>query len=218
MARDAHTLANLRQLVASRFPPKPRATAFTLPTGSPPLDATLGGGLACGQLTEWVSVHPSAGSQSALVTFVRTCRAHNRRVAWVDASASFCPDVLPEAEWEHLLWVRATGLEPAFTAADLLLHDGQWPVLILDLRACDERALRRWPAPTWYRLQRAAEGSGVATVIATPVALIPAVPTRLLFESPHAGVEQRLEPRASFVATLTPRLTRQAASAGLRIA
>jgi hypothetical protein len=40
--------------------------------------------------------------------------------------------------------------------------------------------LRRTPASTWYRLQRAAEASSVAVLVQTESLLVPAVPWRLI--------------------------------------
>jgi hypothetical protein len=64
--------------------------------------------------------------------------------------------------------------------ADILVRDGNYAVVVLDLRGCAERALRRTPASVWYRLQRAAEGGSVAVLVQTTSPLVPAVPWRLI--------------------------------------
>ena len=60
--------------------------------------------------------------------------------------------------------------EEAFAAADILVRDGNYAAIVLDLRGCAERVLRRTPASAWYRLQRAAEGGSVAVLVQTAVA------------------------------------------------
>jgi hypothetical protein len=64
------------------------------------------------------------------------------------------------------------------------VRDGNYAAVVLDLRGCAERVLRRTPASTWYRLQRAAEGGSVAVLVQTASPLVPAVPWRLVLDTP----------------------------------
>jgi hypothetical protein len=105
----------------------------------------------------------------------------------------------------HLVWVRCRAPAEAFSAADILVRDGNYAAVVLDLRGCAERVLRRTPASTWYRLQRAAECGSVAVLVQTTLPLVPAVPWRLVLEipfsladagAPREGVAERLAVRA----------------------
>jgi hypothetical protein len=84
----------------------------------------------------------------------------------------------------HLVWVRCRGPGEAFAAADILVRDGNYAALVVDLRGCAERVLRRTPPSVWYRLQRAAEGAPAAVLVQTTFALVPAVPWRLVLRAP----------------------------------
>ncbi len=105
----------------------------------------------------------------------------------------------------HLVWVRCRGPAQAFAVADILVRDGNYAAVVLDLRGCAERVLRRTPASVWYRLQRAAEGGSVALLVQTQAPLVPAVPWRLSLgvplsladlDIPREAVADRLSARA----------------------
>ena len=103
-------------------------------------------------------------------------------MALVDAADGFDPQPLDPALLSHLLWVRCGTMAQCLKAADLILRDGNLPILLLDLRgsaACD---LKKIPNTTWYRLQRIAAQSAVACLIATP---------RFMVSSAHYRVQIR---------------------------
>jgi hypothetical protein len=103
-------------------------------------------------------------------------------VALVDGSDAFDPSAVPADCLRHLVWVRCRECGQAFAAADILARDGNYSVLVVDLRGLGERALRRTSQTVWHRLQRAAEGAGAAVLICTEFPLVPAVPARLVLE------------------------------------
>jgi hypothetical protein len=105
-------------------------------------------------------------------------------MALIDGADGFAPEAVPGDMLRHLVWVRCRGPEQALAAADVLVRDGNYAAVVLDLRGCAERALRRTPACVWYRLQRAAEGGSVAVLVQTQSALVPAVPWRLALDTP----------------------------------
>ena len=180
MPGSPSTLHALRQLLAERFPQAPRARTGAHPTGVGRIDAALGGGLPGGRLTELVSAAPSGGGQSALVRLLARTRAERLRVALIDGPDGFDPSSAPPDCLRHLVWVRCHGPDEAFAAADILLRDGNYAVVVLDLRGLSEGALRRAPATLWHRLQRAAESGGAAVLVQTDFPLVPAVPARLV--------------------------------------
>jgi len=189
-------LAALRSLLSARFPEKTRRPGGAVGTGVPAIDAALGGGLPAGRLTELVSGAPSSGGQTVFTRLLISTRAARQRVALVDAADGFAPEAVPADALRHLVWVRSRSLGAALAAADVLVRDGNYAVIVLDLRGIAERALRRAPAAGWYRLHRAAEGGAAAVLVQTPCELVPAAPWRLILRVPQtladAGVPLEL--------------------------
>jgi recA bacterial DNA recombination protein len=180
------TVSALRSLLAARFPEKTRRSSCGVPAGIRQVDDALGGGLPAGRLTELVSATPSSGGQTIIASLLASTQAARQRIALVDGSDGFAPEAVPSDLLRHLVWVRCRGPEHAFAVADILVRDGNYAAIVLDLRGCPERALRRTPASTWYRLQRAAEGGSVAVLVQTQAAIVPAVPWRLVLDTPFS--------------------------------
>jgi hypothetical protein len=164
----ADTILQLRQLLAERFPIAAPRHGLFFPTGAPPLDQALGGGLWKGTLTE-ISTPPDAGGCLTLLSaIIRASATERRPVALVDGADGFDPQPMDPGVLAHLLWVRCRNTAQFFKAADLLLRDGNLPIVLLDLRGSARGELKKIPNTTWYRLQRIAGQSGVACLIATP--------------------------------------------------
>lgn len=195
------TIAALRSLVDSRFPPNPRKQAGDVPTGTGAIDAALGGGLAAGRLTELVAPLASGG-QLVFAQLLRTTRAARQRVALVDAADSFAPEALPTDALRHLVWVRPRQLAEALAAADVLVRDGNYAAVVLDLRGIAGRELDRTPKTLWHRLHRAAANQPGAVLVFTAFPVVPSVPWRLTLSAPSAGFSPRLM-REQLVAQLT---------------
>jgi len=195
------TIAALRSLVDSRFPASARRTGDSVPTGVPAIDDALGGGLPPGRLTELVSTSAGTGGQSILARILHTTRQARQRVALIDAADGFAPDSVPLDDLRHLVWVRPGTMTAALAAADVLVRDGNYAVVILDLRGLAERALRSAPASHWHRLHRAAESRPAAILVQTTTDLVPAVPWRLALREP-LGLDARRTTRDDLVARL----------------
>ena len=178
------TVSALRSLLAVRFPERPRRPCGGVPAAVRAVDEALGGGLPAGRLTELVSAAPSGGGQTVVARLLEATRAARQRVALIDGADGFAPEAVPAAALHHLVWVRCRGPEQALAAADILVRDGNYAAVVLDLRGCAERTLRRSPACAWYRLQRAAEGAAAAVLVQTTRPLVPAVPSRLVLGEP----------------------------------
>ena len=167
MQHDA-TIHQLRQLLARRFPVAAPRHGFFFSTGVLPLDDALGGGLRKGILTEISSAPDTAGCLSILNSILCVSAGERRPVALIDGADGFDPQPLDPAILAHLLWVRCRNTTQFIKAADLLLRDGNLPIVLLDLRGSAPAELRKIPNTTWYRLQRIASRSAVACLIATP--------------------------------------------------
>jgi hypothetical protein len=167
------SLAELRQLLAARFPSASPRESPALPTGIPALDNPDAGGLSAGAFTELVC--EGSGGGLVLAALLAATRRARQRLALLDAADTFAPDDFPADLLEHLVWARGAGadLKPFWAAADLLLRDSHFAVVVLDLRGVPERELLRTPGPLWYRLQRALEQSGVAALVLSPLPASP---------------------------------------------
>jgi hypothetical protein len=149
-----------------RGPPESLA-APVLPTGVAAIDDVAGGGLPVGGITEVVALAPSAGGQLLISSLLAATRARRMRAALVDALDAFDPQSHEPSLLQHLVWVRCRTLDEAMHAADILVRDANFALVMVDLRGIEWRALRRVPATTWYRLQRALERTDMAMVVFT---------------------------------------------------
>jgi len=201
------TITALRSLVDSRFPAAARKPGGGVATGVAAVDDALGGGLPAGRLTELVSPVAGSGGQLVFTQLLVTTRRERQRVALVDAADGFAPETLPDDALRHLVWVRPGKLSETLAAADVLVRDGNYAVVVLDLRGVARRELGRIPKTQWHRLHRAAESRPTAVLVQTPEALVPAVPWRLVLETP-SGWEARRSPREQLLAQLTVQCTR----------
>ena len=131
-------------------------------TGVPGLDE-IAGGLRKGAVSEFSgSTGNGALFFSALLEVACRERWH---MALIDAADQFEPADWDAAALRRLLWVRCHEAKKALRAADLLLRDGNLPLLVLDLQGAPVAQLRRIPANVWHRFQRVVEDSGVALVV-----------------------------------------------------
>ena len=199
MPKASSTLAALRSLVAAWNPPDRRACEG-VPTGVPAIDSALGGGLPGGQLTELV-VAPGSGGQLTLVQLFETTRSARQRVALIDATDAFAPEVVAADLLRHLVWARCHNTEEAFKVADVLVRDGNYAAVVLDLRDAPGSALNRIPKTTWHRLHRITERQPAAVLVLSRYGLVPAVRWRLELPSRFRLSEQR-RPRLELITAL----------------
>jgi len=164
----AATIHQLRELLAQRFPAAAPRHGLFLSTGVLPLDDALGGGLWKGTLTEISTPTDTAGCLTVLNAILQASARERRPVALIDGADGFDPQPVDPAVLAHLLWVRCRNTAQLFKAADLILRDGNLPIVLLDLRSSVRAELKGIPNTTWYRLQRIAGQSAVACLIATP--------------------------------------------------
>ncbi len=178
MAGNARILA-LRALLAEKFPAVPTKAGARLATGNAALDEVLGGGLSRMGLTELCSASPSSGAGLVLSLLLETMARTNQHMALVDGSDTFDPQAYSDTILRHLLWVRCESVAQALKAADLLLRDGNLPLVVMDLRLGDERQLRKIPSTTWYKYQRVAEQGTTALAILTSQTLVNSAEARI---------------------------------------
>jgi hypothetical protein len=176
-------IVQLRDLLGQRFPrvrmvlaeKSPARPCFT--TGVPQIDGLLEGGLPRGAVTELVSAQ--AGGALALRPMVRIAGRNRQRLALIDGCDGFDPSAFSNEVLTGLLWVRCLDAAQALKAADLVLRDGNMPLVVLDLHRNPAIQLRKIPGTTWYRLQRIIEPTPTALLVMTPHAMVSSAEVRL---------------------------------------
>jgi hypothetical protein len=182
MATSAKII-DLRNLLAERFSHPSCTTARRLITGLSFLDEPIRGGLPRGAITEFISPGTSAGSASIIRGLVHCAYRNNYFLALIDGGDSFDPCGLDNAWLQHLLWVRCSKATQAVKAADLLLRDGNFPLVIVDLVLNAPDELRKIPQTNWYRLQRLVEVVPTACLVLTRYEMVSSAQLKLLLEN-----------------------------------
>jgi hypothetical protein len=176
-------IIDLRKLLAERFPRAPLAMATRFVTGLTLLDEAIGGGLPRGAITELISAKQSAGSASLIHDLIRAACVDNYFLALIDGRDSFDACALDNASLRHLLWVRCSKAAEAIKATDLLLRDGNFPLVIVDLILNVPEELRKIPQTNWYRLQRLVELAPTACLVLTRYEMVPSAQLKLVLNN-----------------------------------
>ncbi len=175
-------LIDLRQLLAERFPQTFAPGTERLRTGLPAIDGAIGG-LPKNAITELSSPNPSGGSAFLIHALLHRAHRDSFFVALVDGTDSFSPPPAGPAALRNLLWVRCRHAAQAVPAADLLLRDGNFPLVILDLVLNASEELRKIPQTNWYRLQRLVEAAPTAFLVLTRRSIISSAQLKLSLEN-----------------------------------
>ena len=179
-------VVDLRKLLAERFPQKQLLPGTHLSTGLSFFDKATGGGLAKGAITELISPKESAGSASLIYALLQAAHRGRYFLALIDGQDSFDPSPLGglgNARLQNLLWVRCCKAVEAIKAADLLLRDGNFPLVIVDLILNTRAELRKIPQTSWYRLQRLVEAAPVACLVLTRQSMISSAQLKIVLEN-----------------------------------
>ena|SRR5438105_1888460 len=161
----SNKIVDLRKLLIERFPHPFVPAASVLKTGLSFLDRTIGGGLPKNAITELITPRASAGSASLIHALLRSAQQNRHFIALIDGSDSFDPGSSDNSALHHLFWARCRKAFDAIKAADFLLRDGNFPLVIVDLVLNSAEELRKIPQTSWYRLQRLAEAVPTACFV-----------------------------------------------------
>lgn len=183
MAEASGRLDDLRHLLAERFPHLPSAVEGQFQTGQSLLDTVLGDGLPKGAITEITSPSLSAGSASLIAGLVRAAGEARYFMALIDGRDSFDPEPLAHPSLRHLLWIRCQKAIDAIKAADLLLRDGNFPLVLLDLVLNSPNELQKVPATNWYRLQRLVEPTSTSFLVFSRRSMVASARLKLVLEN-----------------------------------
>ncbi len=180
---SAGSIVDLRNLLAERFPQPRTNPAGQVATGLSALDDAIGGGLPKGAITELTSPSISAGSAFLISALLQAAHRERYFLALIDGRDSFDPQPLGNERLRNLLWVRCSKALDAVKAADLLLRDGNFPIVILDLVLNAAEELRKIPQTSWYRLQRLVEPRPTAFLVLTRRSMISSAQFKLVLEN-----------------------------------
>ena len=179
-------IVDLRKLLAERFPQPPFSAVTRLVTGLSFVDQTIGGGLPKGAITELISPQISAGSALFIQALLQAAHRDCYFLALIDGRDSFDPSALGElgnVRLRNLLWVRCSKALEAVKAADLLLRDGNFPLVIIDLVLNPPEELCKIPQPTWYRLQRLVESAPTACLVLSRHGMVSSAQFKIVLEN-----------------------------------
>jgi recombination protein RecA len=173
------SIAEIRSQVERQIPGAlsgfKRSTPEVFPTGIPAIDCELGG-IPKGALTQICApAGITSGRTSMLVAMLAQATGKEQFCALVDAMDCFDPESA-EANGvclSYLLWVRCSGrrmksVEQAFKAVDILIQNGGFVVIAIDLGDVDEKLIRKIPLTTWFRFARVMEPLPTALVMLLP--------------------------------------------------
>lgn len=167
MHANESTLAGLRAVLAEKFP-----SISAKPGGVFPL--CPGHELRRGVVTE---LFGSSGSGALFLDAMLVAAREQRTfLALIDAGRTFDPQSYESAALARLLWVQCDTAQQAVKAADLLLRDGNLPLLALDLQTLPPRGI---PASTWHRFHRLVEQSSAAFVVLTAQPMVEGARVRI---------------------------------------
>lgn len=176
-------IIHLRQLLAERFPQTGAAPNERLPTGVSTIDGAIGGGLPKSAITELTSSNLSAGSALVIHALLQNAQRRSFFLALIDGRDSFDPKTAAPAALRHLLWIRCAAAPEAVKAADFLLRDGNFPLVVLDLVLNPIEELRKIPQNNWYRLQRLVEAAPTAFLVLTRQSIISSAQLKLSLDN-----------------------------------
>ncbi len=169
------SLALLRTHLEGKFPTAlripHRAPKEYLPTGIAEMDAVTGG-VPKGALSEICGPAEGSSGKTTVLLSLLAGATKEHFCALVDATDSFYPACAQAAgvNFSRLYWVRCgengrlKRLEQAFKAADILIQNGSFGLIAVDISDIEERVVRRIPLTTWFRFSRVVENRATALV------------------------------------------------------
>lgn len=197
-------ILELRQHLAERFP---AAHSFRSKAerhdnvGAFQMRDLLAGQLPKGMITELIEEKSSAGSALVLSTVIRLV-CETQWIALIDGEDSFDPSGFSNELLARLLWVRCQNSDQALKAADLVLRDGNLPLVLLDLSLASGKNLGKIPATTWHRFLRIIEQSSTALLVVVPFHVVGCAQLKLslplpftleALDQPESGLLHQLE-------------------------
>lgn len=163
-------IVELRRQLAESFPSAHRqrieTETFPLPGLQP---------VPQGSLTELIVSETTAGCALILAHLLEETESPIP-LAFIDPEDSFDPASFDSKR--PLLWLRSQNATKSLQAADILLRDGNLPLILIDFTLTPISELRKIPPSSWYRLRNLSETSGSSLLALTSAPLIAAAASR----------------------------------------
>jgi len=170
MKSSAVLRADLEAALGDRFTAQlqwaERPAPVCVPTSIKEVDA-LTGGLPRGSITE-IHGPASSGRTSLLGAILAAATTRGEVCAVADAGDTFDPAsaAAAGADLSRLLWVQCGGRpEHALKTADLLIQNGGFGLVVLDLADVPAKITRHIPLASWFRFRRAIENTPAVMVV-----------------------------------------------------
>ena len=161
--------STLRAQIESRHPAAfawyQRQQGETILTGISAIDR-LTGGIPLQSLSEICGSNRSSSGKTSVLVSLLAQASQKYFCALVDAGDAFDPATAQSVgvNLSRLCWVRCgknrskfRPLEQAFKAADMLLQNGGFGLIAVDLSQIPEKYVSQVPASTWFRFSRVIE-------------------------------------------------------------
>lgn len=134
-----------------------------------------------GAISEVVPADPVAGISLMIAGLLGEPEEASPHPEWVlvDGSDAFNPGSFTGTACSKMLWVRCRSALEMIKAADLLVHDGNMSLVLLDACGLPRRDLVGLPAAVWWRLKLAVERNGSRLVVLVTAPLVPCASLRL---------------------------------------
>jgi hypothetical protein len=164
-------------MLAERFPESMPPVERHWATGWAAVDEDSGG-LRHGAVTELCS--PMGCGRFFLDRMFASVQQRGGFAGLVDCGRTFDPGSYEPGVLARVLTVFCETAEQGMKVTDLLLRDGNLPLVLLDFQAMAPRQLGRIPMSTWHRFQRLVEQSGAVLLVLTPQPIVESARTRLV--------------------------------------
>ncbi|HEX7261479.1 MAG TPA: hypothetical protein VF258_06655 [Luteolibacter sp.] len=197
-------IENLRRQLREKFP----AAHVVRAEPSPAIPASkpfTPDAFPAGVISEVVPAGPGAGILLLVAGLLGDPdeAAPHPELVLVDGADAFDPASYPPLACSKLLWVRCSSAQEMIKAADLLVHDGNVPFVLLDATGIARRDLSAIPASSWLRIKQTAGRTGGRVVVLSLSPLVPCASLRLTlsadlslgdFDVPRPGLLEKLKP------------------------
>lgn len=188
-ARRRKAWAALRREVEQAFPRAFPGRTLSHSTGYFGWDAVLGGGWREGMLQECIAPGWNAGLALWVDQWWRMVAESGEWAACIDWPDAWDVAATTADMRSRVLWVRPREAAAAVEAADLLLRDGHFKWVLLDLVGAPRRAWARIPPARWVRLQRLAQRERAVLLVLGSERIVPGSHPRWVLEGPVHRLE-----------------------------
>lgn len=123
-------------------------------------------------------------------------------IALIDSTSAFDPASYHASACSRLLWARCHHPLEMLKAADLLVRDGNLPLILVDASGLTHQSLRSIPSSSWWRLRHTLlQHPSSCLVIMSPLPILPCAHRRLTLQA-HLSLDDFSLPRREILPRL----------------